>query len=146
MRDHLLLRKGSAHNPMILPSADYDNDALAFYSGSGKYTLRKLYMHGSTSQVERMRVLQYFQHHLKVSTIFLSTVGDVSIDLPEATCLIQISLHFGSRRREAQQLCHILLVKHQNCKGFLCLLSYYILTVLLYLLCPYHTNLITYMT
>jgi len=31
-------------------------------------------------------------------------VGDTSIDLPEATCLIQISSHFGSRRQEAQRL------------------------------------------
>lgn len=33
-----------------------------------------------------------------------SKVGDTSIDLPEATCLIQISSHFGSRRQEAQRL------------------------------------------
>ena len=51
-----------------------------------------------------MRVLQHFQHHPKVNTIFLSKVGDTSIDLPEATCLIQISSHFGSRRQEAQRL------------------------------------------
>jgi hypothetical protein len=31
-------------------------------------------------------------------------VGDTSIDLPEATCLIQISSHYGSRRQEAQRL------------------------------------------
>ena len=36
-------------------------------------------------------------------------VGDTSIDLPEATCLIQISSHFGSRRQEAQRLGEILL-------------------------------------
>lgn len=34
----------------------------------------------------------------------VSQVGDTSIDLPEATCLIQISSHFGSRRQEAQRL------------------------------------------
>lgn len=37
-RDHLLVRKGSARNPMIFPSADYDNDAFGLDSGSGKYT------------------------------------------------------------------------------------------------------------
>lgn len=31
-------------------------------------------------------------------------VGDTSIDLPEATCLIQISSHFGSRRQEVRDL------------------------------------------
>lgn len=69
-----------------------------------------------------MRVLSWFQHDAKVNTIFLSKVkvvifalnrvnrrfglqvGDTSIDLPEATCLIQISSHFGSRRQEAQRL------------------------------------------
>lgn len=71
-----------------------------------------------------MRILQHFQHSPEVNTIFLSKVsrtfclsrlrdkntpslrqvGDTSIDLPEATCLIQISSHFGSRRQEAQRL------------------------------------------
>lgn len=66
--------------------------------------LGKLYIHGATPQVERMRILQRFQHDPEVNTIFLSKVGDTSIDLPEATCLIQISSHFGSRRQEAQRL------------------------------------------
>lgn len=66
--------------------------------------LGKLYIHGGTPQIERMRVLQRFQHDPEVNTIFLSKVGDTSIDLPEATCLIQISSHFGSRRQEAQRL------------------------------------------
>lgn len=34
----------------------------------------------------------------------LLQVGDTSIDLPQATCLIQISSHYGSRRQEAQKL------------------------------------------
>jgi DNA excision repair protein ERCC-3 len=38
-------------------------------------------------------------------------VGDTSIDLPEATCLIQISSHFGSRRQEAQRLGEFLEMK-----------------------------------
>jgi DNA excision repair protein ERCC-3 len=48
--------------------------------------------------------LSRFQHDPQLNTIFLSKVGDTSIDLPEATCLIQISSHFGSRRQEAQRL------------------------------------------
>ncbi len=31
-------------------------------------------------------------------------MGDTSIDLPEATVIIQISSHYGSRRQEAQRL------------------------------------------
>jgi DNA excision repair protein ERCC-3 len=38
--------------------------------------------------------------------------------LPEATCLIQISSHFGSRRQEAQRLGRILRAKRRNDEGF----------------------------
>lgn len=81
-----------------------------------------------------MRILQNFQHNplgvyflirelIKlrpenpVNCIFLSKVGDTSIDLPEATCLIQISSHFGSRRQEAQRLGRILRAKRRNDEG-----------------------------
>ena len=37
--------------------------------------LGKPYIHGGTGQVERMRVLQWFQHDSNVNTIFLSKVG-----------------------------------------------------------------------
>ncbi|CAE7131233.1 unnamed protein product [Rhizoctonia solani] len=80
--------------------------------------LHKPFICGSTSQQERMRVLNYFQHSPNVNTIFLSKVGDTSIDLPEATCLIQISSHFGSRRQEAQRLGRILRAKRRNDEGF----------------------------
>lgn len=36
--------------------------------------LGKLYIHGGTGQVERMRILQHFQHSPEVNTIFLSKV------------------------------------------------------------------------
>ena len=53
-----------------------------------------------------------------VNTIFLSKIGDTSLDLPEATCLIQISSHYGSRRQEAQRLGRILRAKRRNDEGF----------------------------
>lgn len=81
-------------------------------------TMGKPYIHGGTPQVERMRILQHFQHNPAVNTIFLSKVGDTSIDLPEATCLIQVSSHFGSRRQEAQRLGRILRAKRRNDEGF----------------------------
>ena len=80
--------------------------------------LGKPYICGPTSQTERMRILQNFQHNPAVNTIFLSKVGDTSIDLPEATCLIQISSHYGSRRQEAQRLGRILRAKRRNDEGF----------------------------
>ncbi|KAK6460544.1 DNA helicase [Scheffersomyces coipomensis] len=80
--------------------------------------LNKPFIYGSTPQSERMKILQNFQHNDEVNTIFLSKVGDTSIDLPEATCLIQISSHYGSRRQEAQRLGRILRAKRRNDEGF----------------------------
>lgn len=80
--------------------------------------LRKPFIFGGTPQHERMQILQNFQHNDQINTIFLSKVGDTSIDLPEATCLIQISSHYGSRRQEAQRLGRILRAKRRNDEGF----------------------------
>ncbi|KAL9031950.1 MAG: hypothetical protein Q9196_000084 [Gyalolechia fulgens] len=80
--------------------------------------LKKFYIYGGTPQAERLRVLENFQHSDQVNTIFLSKIGDTSLDLPEATCLIQISSHYGSRRQEAQRLGRILRAKRRNDEGF----------------------------
>ncbi|KAJ1332778.1 hypothetical protein BSLG_008407 [Batrachochytrium salamandrivorans] len=73
--------------------------------------LHRPFIYGGTSQSERFRVLQQFRFNPALNTIFLSKVGDTSIDLPEASCLIQISSHYGSRRQEAQRLGRILRAK-----------------------------------
>lgn len=80
--------------------------------------LKKVFIYGGTSQTERMHVLENFQHNPDVNTLFLSKIGDTSLDLPEATVLIQISSHFGSRRQEAQRLGRILRAKRRNDEGF----------------------------
>lgn len=80
--------------------------------------LGKPFIYGDTPQQERMQILKNFQYNDAVNTVFLSKVGDTSIDLPEATCLIQISSHFGSRRQEAQRLGRILRAKRRNDEGF----------------------------
>ena len=80
--------------------------------------LNKAYIFGGTPQQERLRILENFQHNENVNTIFLSKIGDTSLDLPEATCLIQISSHYGSRRQEAQRLGRILRAKRRNDEGF----------------------------
>ncbi|KAI9708937.1 MAG: hypothetical protein M1820_003631 [Bogoriella megaspora] len=80
--------------------------------------LGKFMIHGKTPQHEREHILLNFQHNPKVNTLFLSKVGDTSLDLPEATCLIQISSHYGSRRQEAQRLGRILRAKRRNDEGF----------------------------
>ena len=85
-----------------------------------KYALKlnKCYIYGGTPQAERLRILENFQHNEQVNTLFLSKIGDTSLDLPEATCLIQISSHYGSRRQEAQRLGRILRAKRRNDEGF----------------------------
>ena len=59
-------------------------------------------------------------HMLQVSTVFLSKVGDNSIDIPEANVLIQISSHAGSRRQEAQRLGRILRAKKASPSALVC--------------------------
>ncbi|CRK24536.1 hypothetical protein BN1708_014009 [Verticillium longisporum] len=80
--------------------------------------LKKVFIYGETGQAERLQVLENFQHNPQVNTLFLSKIGDTSLDLPEATCLIQISSHYGSRRQEAQRLGRILRAKRRNDEGF----------------------------
>ena len=80
--------------------------------------LGKAMIYGETPQHEREKVLANFQFNPQVNTVFLSKIGDTSLDLPEATCLIQISSHYGSRRQEAQRLGRILRAKRRNDEGF----------------------------
>ncbi|KAL2902058.1 General transcription and DNA repair factor IIH helicase subunit XPB1 [Bienertia sinuspersici] len=73
--------------------------------------LKKPMIYGATSHVERTKILEAFKTGKDVNTIFLSKVGDNSIDIPEANVIIQISSHAGSRRQEAQRLGRILRAK-----------------------------------
>ncbi|RZC85705.1 hypothetical protein C5167_026376 [Papaver somniferum] len=69
-----------------------------------------------TDHQERTGLLHRFKNSPHLNTLFLSKVGDNSIDIPEANVIIQISSHAGSRRQEAQRLGHILRAKgkHQD--------------------------------
>ncbi len=80
--------------------------------------LMKPYLFGGTSNAERQEVLDYFSNSSECSTLFLSKIGDTSLDIPEATCLIQISAQYGSRRQEAQRLGRILRAKRRNEESF----------------------------
>ncbi|XP_075518031.1 general transcription and DNA repair factor IIH helicase/translocase subunit XPB1 [Primulina tabacum] len=73
--------------------------------------LQKPMIFGATSHAERTKILEAFKTSRDVNTIFLSKVGDNSIDIPEANVIIQISSHAGSRRQEAQRLGRILRAK-----------------------------------
>eukprot|EP00771_Trimastix_marina_P001846 gnl/Trimastix_PCT/2951.p1 GENE.gnl/Trimastix_PCT/2951~~gnl/Trimastix_PCT/2951.p1 ORF type:complete len:780 (+),score=291.36 gnl/Trimastix_PCT/2951:43-2382(+) len=80
--------------------------------------LRKPYIYGETKQKERMVLLEQFKTNPNKNCIFLSKVGDNSIDLPSANVIVQISSHYGSRRQEAQRLGRILRPKAQGTEGF----------------------------
>ncbi|KHO02008.1 Xeroderma pigmentosum group B protein (XP-B) [Metarhizium album ARSEF 1941] len=80
--------------------------------------LMKPFLFGGTGNAERQLILDYFRNSPQCSTLFLSKIGDTSLDLPEATCLIQISAQYGSRRQEAQRLGRILRAKRRNEDGF----------------------------
>ena len=64
----------------------------------------KPFIYGGVSDNERYKIFQLFKYDPNVKTIFVSKVGDNSIDLPGANVIIQISSHFGARRQEAQRL------------------------------------------
>ncbi|KAH9306215.1 hypothetical protein KI387_010619, partial [Taxus chinensis] len=70
--------------------------------------LQKLIIRGETSHQERTQVIKKFKEANKGFTVLLSKVGDTSLDLPEATVVIQISSQGGSRRQEAQRLGRVL--------------------------------------
>jgi DNA excision repair protein ERCC-3 len=114
-------------NPMKLQACQY---LIEFHEASGDKTIvfsdnvfalkhyantfNKPFIYGGTSSSERSRILHQFRYNPALNTIFLSKVGDTSIDLPEASCLIQISSHYGSRRQEAQRLGRILRAKKRS--------------------------------
>jgi len=79
--------------------------------------MKKAFIYGATGSLERMRILKNFQKH-EGQTLFISRIGDTSIDLPEANVILQISSHYGSRRQEAQRLGRILRPKSKSRKAF----------------------------
>ena len=81
---------------------------------SSDVALGRAFIYGSTPQGERMELLEKFKigasldNGVPCNTLFISKVGDTSIDLPEANVIIQVSSHFAARRQEAQRLGRIL--------------------------------------
>ncbi|KAK8792787.1 hypothetical protein WA158_004951 [Blastocystis sp. Blastoise] len=91
-----------------------DITALIYYAKSMKCPM----IYGKVSATERNRYLSEFRTNSKLNCLFISRVGDTSIDLPEATVIIQIASHFGSRRQEAQRLGRILRPKTGSTYGY----------------------------
>lgn len=79
--------------------------------------LSHYYICGDTKHYERTEVIEKFKNSDNVNCLFLSKVGDIALDIPNASVIIQIASHFGSRRQEAQRLGRILRAKHRSEKN-----------------------------
>lgn len=87
----------------VIIFCDYLSDVRFF-----AHHLHLPFMDQRTSEAERTNLLQYFQHSSGVNAIILTRVGDVALDLPCASVVIQVSGLGASRRQEAQRLGRIL--------------------------------------
>merc|ERR1740138_720560 len=103
----LLLWHEKAHHKIIV----FSDSIFALHAYASKFN--KSYISGVTTFSERARILEAFKtnHSHAINTLFLSKVGDTSIDIAEAKVLIQISSHGGSRRQETQRIGRILRIK-----------------------------------
>lgn len=72
---------------------------------------------GKTLHKDRLMMFSDFQSTSKVNVLCVSRVGDVSVNLPSASVVIQVSSHGGSRRQEAQRLGRILRPKDRAANG-----------------------------
>ncbi|CAO3700637.1 unnamed protein product [Rhizopus stolonifer] len=129
-----LIQYHEARGDKVLVYCDHI-DALKIYAEK----IGRPFIHGATSTEDARQLLTRFQIDVQdtdeeltwnqqatrrslkakqINTLFLSRIGDTSLDLPAATVLIQVSSHFGSRRQEAQRLGRVLRAKKRNEKGF----------------------------
>ncbi|MDR2178267.1 MAG: DEAD/DEAH box helicase [Treponema sp.] len=79
---------------------------------------------GKTANPERERIYAAFKKG-EVRVIVVSRVANFAIDLPDASCAIQVSGAFGSRQEEAQRLGRILRPKGGRNAWFYTLVSHY---------------------
>eukprot|EP00948_MAST-09A_sp_MAST-9A-sp1_P001096 g1096.t1 len=104
-----LIRYHENRGDKILVFADdlFALDVLAARLQGG--SRNRLKLDGRTGSEERTRAFELFKMDTRlVNTLFVSKIADVAIDLPEASVIIQVSSHYGSRRQEAQRLGRIL--------------------------------------
>ena len=63
---------------------------------------------GNTKEKEREESLKEFKENDQMNILLMTKVGDISIDIPNANVIIQVSSHWGSRMQEAQRFGRIL--------------------------------------
>ena len=72
---------------------------------------------GKTPNIERDKLYKKFKNG-EIKILVVSKVANFSIDLPDASVLVQLSGTYGSRQEEAQRLGRILRPKHNNISYF----------------------------
>lgn len=107
-----LVRRHLAHGAKILVFCDH----IALLQEYGKI-LSAPVVSGATQHKDRLMIFSDFQSTSKLNLICISRVGDVSVNLPSANVVIQVSSHGGSRRQEAQRLGRILRPKERSSGG-----------------------------
>ena len=71
-------------------------------------TLNYKKIDGNTNTNKREEALNEFKKENGINILLMTKVGDISIDIPNANVIIQVSSHFGSRMQEAQRFGRIL--------------------------------------
>jgi len=70
--------------------------------------LKKKKILGQTREEKRTKYFEKFRSDENFNVIFITSVGDTSIDLPDANVVIEISAQYGSRRQFTQRFGRIL--------------------------------------
>ena len=65
-------------------------------------------IHGNVKNSKRNEILEDFRKESGINILLMTKVGDISIDIPNANIIIQVSSHYGSRMQEAQRFGRIL--------------------------------------
>ena len=75
------------------------------------FTKKKLdfrMINGKVNERDRNKILDDFRKDSGINILLMTKVGDISIDIPNANIIIQVSSHYGSRMQEAQRFGRIL--------------------------------------
>jgi DNA excision repair protein ERCC-3 len=108
-----LVKYHEARNDKVILFCD-DIAALHLYCT----LMKRPYICGDTPEAERQMYINTFKTNPELNCLGLSRVGDVALDIPEASVIIQVASHFGARRQEAQRLGRILRPKSNMSGGF----------------------------
>ena len=102
----LLLEKHKGDKTIIFSDNLFTiNQYNAFLS---KKNLNFRMLTGETTNKNREAILSDFKSESGINILLMTKVGDISIDIPNASIIIQVSSHFGSRMQEAQRFGRIL--------------------------------------